>query len=275
MNNRMKRFEDYRNKLYQDFLSYVKKNNIKEEGKILFELILDSMSKEQWEDEFDNMNKYNIEDNSDFDSDNEVDPLDYLITKSPSKTQNRGVTAENFLKKRKINISIIGRTNVGKSSIINTLLKENRVIVSEVSGTTRDVVPIEWVYKGRRVLLVDTAGLRAKNKFYNKIDKLISAATIRSIKFCHVVIYVIDSMEAFTDLDLVRLYLLFNRELLITSVKKEEQSYLFRISGILLITVTKLKQRNGSKISLEMDRCIIKHLKLYFVQRKLYLRSMR
>ena len=164
------------------------------------------MSKQDWDREFDDNNKYNIEDNSDFDSDNEIDPLDHLITQLPDKSDKnnkKGVTSDNTMKKRKIKISIIGRTNVGKSSIINTLLKESRVIVSEVSGTTRDCVPVEWVYKGRRVLLVDTAGLRAKNKFYTKIDKMISASTIRSIKFSHVVIFVIDSMEAFTPLDLV------------------------------------------------------------------------
>jgi len=170
----------------------------------------DMISKAQWEKEFDENNLHDIEDNSDFDSDNEIDPLDYLITKLPDKGEktSKGVSSDNPFKKRKINISIIGRTNVGKSSIINTLLKENRVIVSDVSGTTRDCVPIEWIYKGRRVLLVDTAGLKAKNKCYNKIDRLISAATIRSIKFCHVVIYVIDSMEAFTTLDLVFTYLM-------------------------------------------------------------------
>jgi GTP-binding protein len=132
--------------------------------------------------------------------------LDHLITKLPEKgdkISQKGVSATNPLKKRKIKITVVGRTNVGKSSIINSMLKENRVIVSEVSGTTRDCVPIEWVYKGRRVLLTDTAGLQAKNKLYSKIDRLISAATIKTIKNSHVVIYVIDSMESFTPLDLV------------------------------------------------------------------------
>lgn len=186
-------------------MSYINQTKVNEEGSRLFKK--DIMSKDEWNQEFDEYNKFNIDDNSDFDSDNEIDPLDHLITQIPSKADNnskKGVTTDNILKKRKIKVSIIGRTNVGKSSIINTLLKENRVIVSEVSGTTRDCVPVEWIYKGRRVLLVDTAGLRAKTKLYTKIDRMISASTIKSIKFSHVVIYVIDSMEAFTPLDLVK-----------------------------------------------------------------------
>lgn len=130
-----------------------------------------------------------------------------MITKLPDKgakkSNQKGISSNNPLKKRKVKVTIVGRTNVGKSSIINCLLKEKRVIVSEVSGTTRDCIPIEWVYKGRRVILVDTAGLKAKNKVFDKVDKMISAATIKSIRNCHVVIYVIDSMDAFTPLDLV------------------------------------------------------------------------
>ena len=201
----MKRYLDYKEKLFKDFMSYINQTKVNEEGSRLFKK--DIMSKDEWNQEFDEYNKFNIDDNSDFDSDNEIDPLDHLITQIPSKADNnskKGVTTDNILKKRKIKVSIIGRTNVGKSSIINTLLKENRVIVSEVSGTTRDCVPVEWIYKGRRVLLVDTAGLRAKTKLYTKIDRMISASTIKSIKFSHVVIYVIDSMEAFTPLDLVK-----------------------------------------------------------------------
>ena len=201
----MKRYLDYKEKLFKDFMSYINQTKVNEEGSRLFKK--DIMSKDEWNQEFDEYNKFNIDDNSDFDSDNEIDPLDHLITQIPSKADNNSkkvVTTDNILKKRKIKVSIIGRTNVGKSSIINTLLKESRVIVSEVSGTTRDCVPVEWIYKGRRVLLVDTAGLRAKTKLYTKIDRMISASTIKSIKFSHVVIYVIDSMEAFTPLDLVK-----------------------------------------------------------------------
>jgi GTP-binding protein len=104
--------------------------------------------------------------------------------------------------KKPIRVAIVGRQNSGKSSIINSLLKENRVIISDIPGTTRDSIPIEWLYKGRRIILIDTAGLKAQNKEHSKIERMSSAATIEAIKYCHVVLYVIDSMLAYSIIDL-------------------------------------------------------------------------
>lgn len=113
--------------------------------------------------------------------------------------------------KRPIKITVVGRQNVGKSTIVNSLLKENRVIISDIPGTTRDSIPIEWIYKGKRVILTDTAGLLAKSKVREKIDKLASAATIKTINDSHVVIYVIDSMNAFTPVDMVEIFFIYQK----------------------------------------------------------------
>lgn len=64
------------------------------------------------------------------------------------------------MKKKPIQLSIVGRPNVGKSTLVNGLLKENRVIANDLPGTTRDSVITSWVFNGRRVNLVDTAGIK-------------------------------------------------------------------------------------------------------------------
>jgi len=122
---------------------------------------------EEWEDEFDYHNAYNLEDNSDFDSDNEIDPIDVINT--GLKDVKSTISTNNKYLKRPIKIAVIGKQNAGKSSIINSLLKESRVIISDIPGTTRDSIPIQWVYKGRKVILIDTAGLQAKHKVREKV----------------------------------------------------------------------------------------------------------
>ena len=68
-------------------------------------------------------------------------------------------------------IAVVGKPNVGKSSIINKLTGENRVIVSNIAGTTRDAVDTEVVYQGREYVFIDTAGLRRKNKIKEELER--------------------------------------------------------------------------------------------------------
>lgn len=214
---RYNRYMEYRDKMRQEFISSLE--NLPKGEK-------DKYSMADWEKDFDYLNKLDLENNSDYDSDNDVDPLDTLIEvpkdpvmrknmKKKMKDKNKEVDNEdmrtkinenrvNSLKnlKKPIKIAVVGQQNVGKSSIINSLLKENRVIISDVPGTTRDSIPIQWIYKGRRIILIDTAGLKPKSAVHDKIEKMASASTIKAIKYCHVVIYVIDSMQAFTPMDM-------------------------------------------------------------------------
>lgn len=82
-----------------------------------------------------------------------------------------GITAQNYLKNRTIQISIVGKPNVGKSSLVNSLIKENRVIVDDLSGTTRDSISLNWIYKDKKITLIDTAGIEKsiKKKVHNKL----------------------------------------------------------------------------------------------------------
>lgn len=64
------------------------------------------------------------------------------------------------MKKKPIQLSIVGKPNIGKSTLVNGLLKEHRVVANDMAGTTRDSVQTQWAYQGRRIILVDTAGIK-------------------------------------------------------------------------------------------------------------------
>lgn len=107
---------------------------------------------------------------------------------------------ENYEDER-IKIAIVGRPNAGKSSIVNALLNENRVIVSDVSGTTRDSIDSNIRYKDRDFVIVDTAGIRKKSKVDYGVEKFAVDRAIRSIRDCNVALLVIDAKEGISDQD--------------------------------------------------------------------------
>lgn len=100
-----------------------------------------------------------------------------------------------------IKVAIVGRPNAGKSSIVNALLKEERVIVSDVSGTTRDSIDSKISYKGKDFVLIDTAGIRKKAKVDWGVEKFAVDRAIRSIRDCDVAILIIDATEGISDQD--------------------------------------------------------------------------
>ena len=98
-------------------------------------------------------------------------------------------------------IAIIGKPNVGKSSIINKLLGEDRVIVSDIAGTPRDAVDTEIVRNGREYVFIDTAGLRRKSKIKEDIERYSINRTVSAVERCNVAVLVIDATEGITDQD--------------------------------------------------------------------------
>lgn len=101
-----------------------------------------------------------------------------------------------------IRIAIIGRPNAGKSTLINKLLGEDRLLVGPEAGITRDSISVDWQYEGRTIRLVDTAGLRKKARVQEKLEKLSTADTIRAITFAEIVVLVMDEANAFEVQDL-------------------------------------------------------------------------
>ncbi|WP_374452292.1 ribosome biogenesis GTPase Der [Phenylobacterium sp.] len=101
-----------------------------------------------------------------------------------------------------IRIAIVGRPNAGKSTLVNKLIGEDRLLTGPEAGITRDAIPVDWTWEGRPVRLVDTAGLRRKAKVQEKLEKLSTSDTIRAITFAEVVILVMDATHPFEIQDL-------------------------------------------------------------------------
>ncbi len=98
-------------------------------------------------------------------------------------------------------IAIVGKPNVGKSSIINRLIGENRVIVSDIAGTTRDAVDTEVIHNGRPYVFIDTAGLRRKNKIKEELEHYMILRTVSAVERADVVVLVIDARDGVTEQD--------------------------------------------------------------------------
>ncbi|HIQ96743.1 MAG TPA: ribosome biogenesis GTPase Der [Candidatus Limivivens merdigallinarum] len=98
-------------------------------------------------------------------------------------------------------VAIVGKPNVGKSSIINKLTGENRVIVSDIAGTTRDAIDTEIVWNGRPYVFIDTAGLRRKNKIKEELERYSIIRTVTAVERADVVVVVIDAKEGVTEQD--------------------------------------------------------------------------
>ncbi|WP_298745328.1 ribosome biogenesis GTPase Der [uncultured Brevundimonas sp.] len=101
-----------------------------------------------------------------------------------------------------IRIAIIGRPNAGKSTLINRLIGEDRMLTGPEAGITRDSISVDWEYEGHNIRLVDTAGMRRKARVQEKLEKLSVADTIRAITFAEVVVLVMDKDDAFDTQDL-------------------------------------------------------------------------
>ncbi|MEW6430375.1 MAG: ribosome biogenesis GTPase Der [Myxococcota bacterium] len=103
---------------------------------------------------------------------------------------------------RPLRVAIVGRPNVGKSTLVNALLGEDRVIVSPIAGTTRDPIDTELSYKGKRLTLTDTAGIRRKAAITQKVEHFSVLGAVRAIEDSDVAVLVLDATEAGVDQDL-------------------------------------------------------------------------
>lgn len=103
---------------------------------------------------------------------------------------------------RPIRVAIVGRPNAGKSTLINHLLGEERLLTSPEAGTTRDSIAVEIVWQGRQFRVFDTAGLRRRSRIEEKLEKLSVADALRAVRFAEVVVMMMDSQNKFEEQDL-------------------------------------------------------------------------
>ena len=127
------------------------------------------------------------------------DALGAFAEEATPETETDGEAAD---AERPLRLAIVGRPNVGKSSLLNRLLGEERAVTSPIAGTTRDAVVASWRYGTREVLLYDTAGLRKKARVSERLEHLSVQSTLNAVRFADCVILVMDASEAFEKQDL-------------------------------------------------------------------------
>ena len=122
------------------------------------------------------------------------DMLDEVVKHFPKESQDE-------MEDDRPRVAIVGKPNVGKSSIINKLLGEDRLIVSTIAGTTRDAVDTKVVFHGKEYIFIDTAGMRRKSKIKEEIERFSIIRAVAAVERCDVAILLIDANEGITDQD--------------------------------------------------------------------------
>ena len=124
------------------------------------------------------------------------------LSKVKEKVQNLLDTCDNGrIAKEGIRVAIVGKPNVGKSSLVNKLLGENRVIVSDIAGTTRDAIDTKITWQDRDYIFIDTAGLRRKSKVKEELERYSVIRTVTAVERADVVLVLIDAQEGITEQD--------------------------------------------------------------------------
>ncbi|HYH21429.1 MAG TPA: ribosome biogenesis GTPase Der [Azospirillum sp.] len=170
-------------------------------------------------------------------------------------------------KRRPIQLAIVGRPNVGKSTLLNSLVGEERVLTGPEAGMTRDAISVDWTWRDRQFRLVDTAGLRRRARVEAKVEKLAVADTLRVIRMAQIVVLVLDPDQVFDkqDLTIARMVEQEGRALVIAinkwdavedraavlrQVEDKLQASLAQVKGVRMVTISALK---GQKLDALLD----------------------
>ncbi len=177
-----------------------------------------------------------------------------------------------------IKIAIVGRPNVGKSTLLNAIVEEQRVMTGPEAGITRDAITVDWEYEGRKFKLVDTAGLRRKSRISGNIERMSTQDSLRAIRLAQIVILVVDGNIALEkqDLQIAEHVISEGRALIIAvnkwdcvknrsdvldSIKYKLSSSMSQIKDVEFATIS---AKNGKNI----DKLFYKALKTYEIWNK-------
>lgn len=125
-----------------------------------------------------------------------ADLMDLILEMLPVKAETLQSQADDIIR-----LAIVGRPNVGKSTMLNAFLGEERSVVSQVAGTTRDAIDAEFVRNKQSYLLIDTAGIRRKSKVDEKMESYMVMRALKKIDRAHVILFLVDGQEGFTEQD--------------------------------------------------------------------------
>lgn len=164
-----------------------------------------------------------------------------------------------------LRLAVVGRPNVGKSTLVNALIGQERVITGPEAGLTRDAIAVEWEWEGRQVRLHDTAGLRKRGKVDDRLEKMSNADSIRAIDFAEVVLLLVDAERPFEKQDLIiadrvanegrglvvlisKWDLVKDKQARLAELREEFERLLPQVKGAPLIPISGLTERGLDKI---------------------------
>jgi GTPase len=183
----------------------------------------------------------------------------------PDEPETKDEAADEEAEPRILQLAIVGRPNVGKSTLINRLLGEERLLTGPEAGITRDAIAVDWAWRGRPIRLVDTAGLRRRARVVERLERLSTDDTQRAIRYAHVVVLVLDGddMAEKQDLTIARQVVEEGRALVIAAnkwdriadkpaaLKKLRDRLEFSLPqsrGLAVVTISALAGRNLDKL---------------------------
>jgi GTPase len=187
------------------------------------------------------------------------------LTEAPAEAMEAEPAEAEVATLRPLRLAVIGRPNAGKSSLINRLIDQDRLLTGPEPGLTRDSITLRLDYKGREIQLVDTAGLRRKAKVAAKLEQLSTSATLRTLKFAEVVALVVDATTPLErqDLTIARLVAQEGRALVIvlnkwdliadpnaamTEIRHTLTTQLADVRGVPCVPLSALTGRNVDKL---------------------------
>ncbi len=183
------------------------------------------------------------------------DALAALMPAPEEELDDEAVSDEDIAQ-RPIRVAIVGRPNAGKSTLINHLLGEERLLTSAEAGTTRDSISVEITWQGRDFRVFDTAGLRRRSRIEEKLEKLSVADALRAVRFAEVVVLMMDAQNRFEEQDLriadlieregraivlaVNKWDLMERKHLISALRSDADHWLPQVKGAPIVAVSGL-----------------------------------
>jgi GTP-binding protein len=196
-------------------------------------------------------------------------PIDEMPEVDVDLPEDDGTTEEGpalrWNPKRYLNVAIVGRPNAGKSTLINRMVGEERLLTGPEAGITRDSILVPWEWEGRTINLVDTAGIRRKARVEGKLEKLAVGDSLRSIQYAEVVVLLLDATVPFErqDLSLADLVhregramviavnkwdLIEDKNATLAALREECERLLPQMRGVPLVTISGLQGRNIDRL---------------------------